>query len=518
MKNNGIYAIYLRKSRADLDAEARGEGETLARHRRALTDLANRRGLSVAHVYEEIVSGDSIASRPQMQALLAAVERGEYAGVIVNDADRLARGDSIDQGIIKQAFYSTGTLIITPLKDYDPRNVSDEDYFDFSLFFARFEYKISTRRLQTGRMRSAAEGNYVGSRAIYGYKRVKRPDRAGWTLEPDPETAEIVRTIFQWYAYGDGNGEPIGSTSIANRLNAIGIKSSRGKMFDSGLVRNILRNRAYIGETSWNKKTQRVQSRGAEKTVKRVKSDNPIIVENAHPAIVDRELFDTVQAMFATHAKLPRKITDTIKNPFSGLLKCSICGRTLQRRGPDNYNHCSLRCPTQGCPTSGIYIPILEDAVLDCLRGWVTAYADPAPEKKRDDSRSNAIRAAEKQIETIHRQLDSLHDFLEQGIYSPQDFIRRRAELTDRLQAAQAQLDSIRSTPTDAELIVAELPQIQSVLDAYPLADDPAEKNALLRSVIDHIDYSKTKTCMRNENPADYLTIRVYPRIDARKI
>ena len=156
--------------------------------------------------------------------------------------------------------------------------------------------------------------------------------------------------------------------------------------------------------------------------------------------------------------------------------------------------------------------------MLDCLRGWVTAYADPAPEKKRDDSRSNAIRAAEKQIETIHRQLDSLHDFLEQGIYSPQDFIRRRAELTDRLQAAQAQLDSIRSTPTDAELIVAELPQIQSVLDAYPLADDPAEKNALLRSVIDHIDYSKTKTCMRNENPADFLTIRIYPRIYARKI
>lgn len=87
------YAIYLRKSRADLDAEARGEGETLSKHRAALTEYARRRGLFIAREYAEIISGDSIAARPQMQALLADVKAGMYSGVIVNDVDRLGRGD-----------------------------------------------------------------------------------------------------------------------------------------------------------------------------------------------------------------------------------------------------------------------------------------------------------------------------------------------------------------------------------------------------------------------------------------
>lgn len=56
------YALYLRKSRADLDAEARGEGETLAKHRAALTEYARRRGLFIAHEYAEIVSGDWCAT------------------------------------------------------------------------------------------------------------------------------------------------------------------------------------------------------------------------------------------------------------------------------------------------------------------------------------------------------------------------------------------------------------------------------------------------------------------------
>ena len=69
------YCIYLRKSRADVEAESRGEGETLARHQRTLIDLAARMGLDISHIYREIVSGDSIAARPQMQQLLSDLRR-----------------------------------------------------------------------------------------------------------------------------------------------------------------------------------------------------------------------------------------------------------------------------------------------------------------------------------------------------------------------------------------------------------------------------------------------------------
>ena len=85
------YAIYLRKSRADAEAEARGEGETLARHERALKELAMRNDYPIAQIYREIVSGESISNRPQMRQLLADVAAGKYKGVLVMEVERLAR-------------------------------------------------------------------------------------------------------------------------------------------------------------------------------------------------------------------------------------------------------------------------------------------------------------------------------------------------------------------------------------------------------------------------------------------
>ena len=65
------YAIYLRKSRADLEAEKLGEGETLARHKKILTELAARRGLYVEKIYQEIISGaETIKDRPEIQKLI----------------------------------------------------------------------------------------------------------------------------------------------------------------------------------------------------------------------------------------------------------------------------------------------------------------------------------------------------------------------------------------------------------------------------------------------------------------
>lgn len=66
-----LYDIYLRKSRADRDAEANGGGDTLLRHRTALLELARRMDLTIFHIFEEVVSGESIANRPEMQKLLS---------------------------------------------------------------------------------------------------------------------------------------------------------------------------------------------------------------------------------------------------------------------------------------------------------------------------------------------------------------------------------------------------------------------------------------------------------------
>ena len=64
------YAMYLRKSRADAQAEKLGEGETLARHKKILTELAARKGLYVGKIYQEIVSGETIEARHEIQQLI----------------------------------------------------------------------------------------------------------------------------------------------------------------------------------------------------------------------------------------------------------------------------------------------------------------------------------------------------------------------------------------------------------------------------------------------------------------
>lgn len=115
------YCLYLRKSRADMEAEAHGEGETLARHEKILLELAKRDHYSITQIYREIVSGETIASRPVVQHLLQEVEDGKWEGVLVVEVERLARGDTIDQGVMAQAFKYSNTKIITPLKVYNLR-------------------------------------------------------------------------------------------------------------------------------------------------------------------------------------------------------------------------------------------------------------------------------------------------------------------------------------------------------------------------------------------------------------
>ena len=180
------YAIYLRKSRADLEAEALGEMETLARHEKILTELAKRQGLNVVKIYKEIVSGESIADRPQMKQLLEDVYLKKYKGVLVVEVERLARGDTRDQGTVAEAFKYSNTLIITPIKTYDPNNEYDEEYFEFGLFMSRREYKTITRRMQRGILQSVKEGNYVGSLPPYGYDiyRINKKER---TLKPNEQ-------------------------------------------------------------------------------------------------------------------------------------------------------------------------------------------------------------------------------------------------------------------------------------------------------------------------------------------
>ena len=224
----GTYYAYLRKSRADRDAEAHGEGETLLRHEKLLKTFAENLGITISKFYREIVSGETIQDRPVVRKLLQDISDGSCDGVLVAEVERLARGDTGDQGTIARYFQISDTLILTPLKIYDPTDEYDEEYFEFGLFMSRREYKTINRRIQRGRMASLQEGKWIASTAPYGYERVKIPGGKGYTLEIVPEQAEVVRLIFHLFLFGekqpDGSWKPLGRLRICRKLDEMGIK------------------------------------------------------------------------------------------------------------------------------------------------------------------------------------------------------------------------------------------------------------------------------------------------------
>src|SRR5690606_4106381 len=192
-------------------AEARGEGETLSKHRNTLQKLASERNLMVTRIYSETVSGESIIHRPEMVKMLQDLESSPPDGVLVMDIDRLGRGDKIDQGIIERAFKESGTLIITPAETYDMNDEAGEFGVEVRSFLARMELKQITKRMQGGRIRSVENGNYIGTRPPFGYEIIV--DEIGRTLKPHPNQAEVVRLIFSWYTHDDPE-QRMGSNKI----------------------------------------------------------------------------------------------------------------------------------------------------------------------------------------------------------------------------------------------------------------------------------------------------------------
>ena len=185
-----------------------------------------------------------------MQRLLQAVQRGQYQGVLVVELERLARGDTKDQGVVAEAFQCSGTRIVTPAKTYDPDNEFDEEYFEFGLFMSRREYKTIKRRMQAGVRQSVGAGNYLPPCAPFGYDIFCR-GRRDRTLVPNGD-APVVRLIFQWYAAGCSCPE------IARRLTALGCRTATGRTrWPPTSVAKILHNDVYLGRVHYGTYRQR---------------------------------------------------------------------------------------------------------------------------------------------------------------------------------------------------------------------------------------------------------------------
>lgn len=323
---NGIYDAYLRKSRADMELEKLKKFDTLKQHEKFLKDRANQLGIKIRKIYREVVSGESIQERPEMQEVLKNVETGNIDGILVVEVERLTRGDAKDQGTVTQAFKYSNTKIITLNKIYDPNSDEDEEYFEFGLFMSRREYKTINRRMQRARIANVLDGKYCASEPPFGYKKVRVKYGKGYTLEPVSEEAEIVKEMYQKRA--DGMGYDI----ICNWLNTLDFKPKKSDVWTPATIKGMLSNPIYIGKIRWNSNKQKKILINGQIIKKRRKGNNEdlILVEGLHPAIISNELFDIVQGIKPNKAST--KHNTELQNPLATLVKCADCGRSMQRR------------------------------------------------------------------------------------------------------------------------------------------------------------------------------------------
>lgn len=457
-------AIYLRKSR-DEDNEAKEE--TLARHEKMLNDYCKRNKLNVVAIYKEVVSGESIANRPEMQRLLEDVNLGLYTGVVCIEIERLSRGNQIDQCEILEVFKKSNTKIYTLQKIYDlSKEEIDEEFFEFSLFMSRREYKIIRRRMERGRAQAMKEGYYTGSITPYGYTKVK--DGRGFVLVADPKEAEIVRLIFEKYAGGDG------ILTICRYLNDKGILTRKGCKWGNATIRQILTNPTHIGK------------------INVIKRDD--VYEGKHEGIIDVETFNTVQAILNSHeAKVKGK--QALKNPLATILKCGICGRVM-RRCPNGRGSYVYRCITHGCKNRRIVCPAIENALLDRLKTELKDFnylLDNYEEelKSKRQERDEEIGRVSKEIEKQHNALNVACEMLENGVYTMDLFKSRTNIIEGKLKELNAQLETLQSLEIkEDERANKALPILSKVIDKYDTLD-AKEKNNLLKKIIKSIDYTR---------------------------
>lgn len=445
-----------------------------------------------------------------MQQLLNDIENNMWTGVLVVEVERLARGDTIDQGIVSQTFKNSYTKIITPMKIYDPNNEYDEEYFEFGLFMSRREYKTITRRLHSGVISAIKEGKHVSGTAPFGYDKIKLKGQKGYSLVPN-NNAKTVQLIFNMYCNN------IGARTISKELEKLNITPIKAKYWNPSTIRSILSNPVYIGKIKYiDKKTVKKVVDG---NLIRIKSDRAetILIDGLHDSIIDIDTWNKAQHIRKNMLVSSNKVDTEIKNPMAGIIKCAICGRSLERVSDTRRHDVRLHCRI--CKENvGSKIEIVEDKLFNSLKLLLNDYKlklinnDSSDIELLLNINTNSISALESEIKKTHTQLNNTYDLLEQGIYTKEVFIERSNLLKLKINDLNMQHDELLSEKKKIENNKSRkeilIPKIENVIDTYYETNNILYKNKLLKSVLQKVEYSKV-----NPSSPDDFELILYPKL-----
>lgn len=493
---------YLRKSQSDdplLTVE-----EVLSKHEAILDEWAEKNLGGVVpeeNKFREVVSGETISGRPEIQKVLRLIESPKYKAVKVVEPQRLTRGDLEDIGRLMKLLKHTNTLVITPPRIYDLRDEYDWDAFERELKRGNDYLEYTKKILNRGRLLSVSQGNYVGNTAPYGYDKtfVTEGKRKCPILVPNKEEAEVVRMMFDMYVNQD-----MGCQSICKKFDEMGIKPPKGEHWSASAMSKMLENIHYIGKVKWNhRKTLTIVEEGEFKKTRPVaKIGEYLIYDGKHEAIVPEELFNAAQAKKGRNTR--QKPHTKIRNPLAGLLFCQ-CGRAMSLRtytkNGVERSAPRLLCDGQSiCKTTSCNYDEIIEKVKDTLRQCIY---DFEVRIKNDDGNSVKLHAnLIKRLKTKKEELDK-KEIAQWEAQADPDPSKRMPDhvfkvlneklLKEKEEVQQALCNAYESMPDPVDY-EEKLMRFKAALNALENPDATAEqKNKLLKACIERITYKREK-------------------------
>lgn len=434
---------------------------------RSFLDFCTREGYEVAATFLDTTADDE---RPGFDQLLAYLQRADHGFTLVAVDAVSALGKDLGHAAMRLlAVESLGVQVVTS----DGRGAALNQLI--TTWADRGDGTPVSEKVRAAMRRKAVRGEVLG-RPPYGYR--VGPRRR---LELVSEEAVVVRYIFRLYLQ-----ESMGIRKIAGQLNDEQIPTRRGGRWSMVTVRDLLRNRAYLGNYSRFGTT----------------------VTGSHPALVSHEDFRRVQERLQSRYPAARQ-RSVVPFLLSGLVFCARCGNKMigvsrrqkwttrsgeQRTATYRYYQCETRTNQSACGYNTQRAAELEAHVRQRLgedmsgpltvrrAGNADAYMlDILSQVEQIESR---IKRNRRQLEEVVADAAHGHITIERVRTLGAELVDEHRALSDELAAARDRL-AAQQTADEREGRLAELrPRLASEWDDLPFD----ELQAGLREVIDRID------------------------------
>lgn len=445
-----ICAIYARVSDED-----QVKGESIEHQISFVREFVRRRSTEEneiwvtpdVHVYvDEGITGTSFIKREAVQRLISGAQAKKFDIVLFKGISRFAR-DTVDALVMMRTLLANGVRIISLEENFDSCKDNAEFIFTIHSALAQAESEKIAIRVRIGAVEKAKSGRW-NSMAPDGYVL----NRQSQKLEIDPATAPMIQRIYHMALEG------YGPWSIADKLNTEGLYTPRGKEWTRKRIRGILSNPVYIGDVVYGRREKRLSIPDGNDPLSRKKrtvfvnhDDQILTCRNAHPSIVDRDMFNLIQDQLVSRSTRKGKVGHH-RLLTKGILVCK-CERNMTVK----HNHlgyvyyvCSGKL-TRGnhyCNQRFLRVLDLETAVLDRLRADVQAAINmdsihivqnmPAKSTKQDLYKVN------QQIEREMVRSQLLFDRYSDGSLSNDQFTKMNQTIRQRIlsfQQIRLQLD-----------------------------------------------------------------------------